>query len=170
MRDKATLHTEEHNEKADEQGAGRTCTPNAHSRAARSNGTVFQWAHGDRSVEIIWRTSTTREMKTISSITSSGNSSPKWRRTRGPQVSSYLYGTWYPFVNYLDSFLGEATRYTKYAFDAFGKFPATVPTIFILMYLQSHHLDLDYYDTLFQPGAYLRTHAEHLAKWHGIEE
>ena len=22
----------------------------------------------------------------------------------------------------------------------------------------------------FQPGAYLYTHAEHLAKWHGIEE
>ena len=58
----------------------------------------------------------------------------------------------------------------QYAFDTFGKFPATVPTIFILMYLQTHHLDLEYYDTLFQPGAYLRTHAEHLAKWHGIEE
>ena len=72
MRDKATLHTEEHNEKADEQGAGRTCTPNAHSRAARSNGTVFQWAHGDRSVEIIWRTSTTKEVKTICSVTSTG--------------------------------------------------------------------------------------------------
>ena len=70
MRDKATLHTEEHNEKADEQGAGRTCTPNAHSRAARSNGTVFQWAHGDRSVEIIWPPSTTREVKTICSVTS----------------------------------------------------------------------------------------------------
>jgi hypothetical protein len=57
----------------------------------------------------------------------------------------------------------------QYAYDTFGKFPATVPTIFILMYLQSHHLDLDYYDELFQPGAYLRTHAEHLAKWHGLD-
>lgn len=54
----------------------------------------------------------------------------------------------------------------QYAFKAFGKFPATVPTIFILIYLQSHHLDLEYYDTLFEPGAYLRTHAEHFAKWH----
>ena len=58
----------------------------------------------------------------------------------------------------------------QYAYDTFGKFPATVPTIFILMYLQSHHLDLEYYDTLFQPGAYLNTHAEHLARWHGVEE
>ncbi|MBA2286838.1 MAG: hypothetical protein H0W02_15285 [Ktedonobacteraceae bacterium] len=58
----------------------------------------------------------------------------------------------------------------QYAYDTFGKFPATVPTIFILMYLQSHHLDLEYYDQLFQPGAYLHTHAEHLAHWHGIRE
>ena len=58
----------------------------------------------------------------------------------------------------------------QYAFDRFGKFPATVPTIFILMYVQAHHLDLEYYDTLFQPGSYLRTHAEHLEKWHGIQE
>ncbi len=58
----------------------------------------------------------------------------------------------------------------QYAYDTFGKFPATVPTIFILMYLQAHHLDLEYYDQLFLPGAYLQTHAEHLERWHGIKE
>jgi len=58
----------------------------------------------------------------------------------------------------------------QYCFDTFGKFPATVPTLFISMYLQSHHLDLEYYDTLFEPGSYLRTHAEHLERWHGIVE
>jgi len=57
----------------------------------------------------------------------------------------------------------------QYVFDTFGKFPATVPTIFILMYVQTHHLDLAYYDKLFQPGAYLHTHAEHLSRWHGID-
>jgi hypothetical protein len=34
------------------------------------------------------------------------------------------------------------------------------------MYLQSHHLDLEYYDELFAPGAYLKSHAEHFARWH----
>jgi hypothetical protein len=58
----------------------------------------------------------------------------------------------------------------QYVYDTFGKFPGTVPTIFILMYLQCHHLDLEYYDQLFLPGAYLRTHAEHLERWHGIRE
>jgi hypothetical protein len=55
----------------------------------------------------------------------------------------------------------------QYMFDTFGKFPATIPSIYILMYLQAHHLDLDFYDEKFQPGAYLRTHKAHLARWHG---
>lgn len=58
----------------------------------------------------------------------------------------------------------------QYVYDTFGKFPATVPTIFVLMYLQTHHLDLEYYDTLFNPGAYLRTHAEHMERWHEHQE
>ncbi len=57
----------------------------------------------------------------------------------------------------------------QYLFDTFGKFPATVPTIYTLMFLQTHHLDLEYYDHLFEPGAYLPTHAEHLQRWHGLE-
>ncbi|MCP3141749.1 hypothetical protein [Pyxidicoccus xibeiensis] len=50
--------------------------------------------------------------------------------------------------------------------DRFGKFPGTVPSVFCLTYLQAHHLDLDFYDTHFQPGAYLPTHARHLERWH----
>lgn len=52
-------------------------------------------------------------------------------------------------------------------FERFGKFPGTVPSIFSLTYLQAHHLDLEFYDHHFQPGAYLRTHAEHMERWHG---
>jgi hypothetical protein len=51
-------------------------------------------------------------------------------------------------------------------FDTFGKFPATVPSVLVLMYLQAHHLDLDFYDAKFQPGAYLDTHREHFERWH----
>jgi hypothetical protein len=54
----------------------------------------------------------------------------------------------------------------QYIFDTFGKFPGTVPSMFILMYLQAHHLDLDFYDKFYQPGAYLETHAQHMNKWH----
>jgi hypothetical protein len=54
----------------------------------------------------------------------------------------------------------------QHVFDRFGKFPGTVPSVFCLMYLQAHHLDLDFYDRHFKPGSYLRTHEEHMEKWH----
>jgi hypothetical protein len=69
-----------------------------------------------------------------------------------------------------DRFRQLVALQAQYCYDTFGKFPATVPTLFINMYLQAHHLDLEYYDTLFKPGSYLRSHAEHLARWHGITE
>jgi hypothetical protein len=55
----------------------------------------------------------------------------------------------------------------QYIFDEFGKFPGTVPTVFIMNYVQAHHLDLDFYDRFFKPGAYLPTHARHMETWHG---
>jgi hypothetical protein len=33
-------------------------------------------------------------------------------------------------------------------------------------HLQAHHLDLEFYDRFYKPGAYLRTHAEHMQRWH----
>ena len=65
-----------------------------------------------------------------------------------------------------DEFKGCVALQAQYVFDMFGKFPGTVPTVFILNYVQAHHLDLDFYDRFFKPGAYLRTHAEHMQRWH----
>jgi len=31
-------------------------------------------------------------------------------------------------------------------------------------------LDLDFYDRFFQPGAYLRTRAEHMRRWHAGQQ
>jgi len=58
------------------------------------------------------------------------------------------------------------TLMAQHTFDRFGKFPGTVPSVFILTYLQAHHLDLDFYDHHFEPGAYPSTHANHMAEWH----
>jgi hypothetical protein len=57
----------------------------------------------------------------------------------------------------------------QYIFDTFGKFPGTVPSIFLITYLQAHHLDLEFYDAFYQRGAYLQTHASHMARWHAHE-
>jgi len=54
----------------------------------------------------------------------------------------------------------------QYILDTFGKFPGTVPSIFLITYLQAHHLDLEFYDTFFEQGAYLKTHTNHMARWH----
>jgi hypothetical protein len=55
----------------------------------------------------------------------------------------------------------------QYVLDTFGKFPGTVPSVFIMNYVQAHHLDLDFYDRFFKPGAYLPGHADHMRRWHG---
>ena len=55
----------------------------------------------------------------------------------------------------------------QYIFDRFGKFPGRVPSVVATIYLQAHHLDLEFYDAFYKPGAYLRTLVEHIARWHG---
>lgn len=66
---------------------------------------------------------------------------------------------------------GEAFRecvalQAQYIFDTFGKFPGTVPSVFLITYLQAQHLDTDFYDRFFKPGGYLQSHAEHMSRWH----
>ncbi len=58
----------------------------------------------------------------------------------------------------------------QYIYDTFGKFPGTVPSMFLIMYLQAHHLDLDFYDKFYKPGSYLKTHAMHMANWHSGDQ
>ena len=65
-----------------------------------------------------------------------------------------------------DEFRDCVACMAQHIFDRFGKFPGTVPTIFAFSYLQAHHLDLGFYDRHFKPGAYLTTHANHMARWH----
>jgi hypothetical protein len=65
-----------------------------------------------------------------------------------------------------DAFKDCVTTMAQYTFDTFGKFPGTVPSLLVLMYLQAHHLELGFYDTHFGAGAYLDTHANHMKRWH----
>jgi hypothetical protein len=69
-------------------------------------------------------------------------------------------------VKQTDEFKECVAMTAQYVFDRFGKFPGTVPTIYVLTYLQAHHLDLEFYDHYFKPGAYLKTHSQHMARWH----
>jgi hypothetical protein len=68
-----------------------------------------------------------------------------------------------------EEFKDCVTTMAQYAYDRFGKFPGTIPSMFVLMYLQAHHVELGFYDKHFGPGAYLETHANHMKRWHSGE-
>ena len=57
------------------------------------------------------------------------------------------------------------TLIAEYMRMTFGRFPVSVPPVFVKTYLQAHRLDTDFYDAKFGPGAYLSTHADHDANW-----
>ena len=54
---------------------------------------------------------------------------------------------------YSDEFKACVAHQSQYIYDTFGKFPGTVPTLFIMNYVQAQHIDLDFYDRFFRPGA-----------------
>jgi hypothetical protein len=64
-----------------------------------------------------------------------------------------------------EEFRDCVTLMAQYIFDEYGKFPATVPSIFTMMYLQAHQLDTGFYDKYHNAGGYLRTHQNHHDNW-----
>jgi hypothetical protein len=84
-----------------------------------------------------------------------------WRDSPGVRGSAQIHD---------EEFKECVALMAQYVYDRFGKFPGTVPSIFVITYLQVHHLDLEFYDTHFESGAYLETHARHLADWHRDNE
>jgi len=67
---------------------------------------------------------------------------------------------------YTEEFKECVALQAQYVYDTYGKFPATVPSIFLLTYVQAQHLDLEFYDHYFKTGAYLTTHKQHFKRWH----
>jgi hypothetical protein len=54
----------------------------------------------------------------------------------------------------------------KYVYETYGRFPGTVDTMHLMWFMQVHHLDLNFYDRFFRPGAYGPTHLAHMSRWH----
>jgi hypothetical protein len=80
-----------------------------------------------------------------------------WKETRKVRSSAQVHD---------EAFRACVALQAQYIFDTFGKFPGTVPSMFLITYLQAHHLDLEFYDKFYKPGAYLKTHAQHMSRWH----
>jgi hypothetical protein len=92
-----------------------------------------------------------------------GAGGPFNEKTAGPyKESDAVRGSAMP-IN--DEFIACVATMAQYVQDTFGRFPAKVPAILTLMYLQAHKLDTEFYDKHFTPGAYLATHAKHEQNW-----
>lgn len=87
--------------------------------------------------------------------------------TPGPWMKSVAVKQSVP--PYSDEMVDCLSEIAQYVYDKHGKFPGTMPTMVLPGYVQAHHIDTDYYDTHFPPGAYLETHATHMQRWHGDE-
>lgn len=74
-----------------------------------------------------------------------------------------MKGTVAPYGAEFLECLGEMAQYI---YDTYGQFPATIPSILVAGYVPVQHIDMEFYDTHFQPGAYLPTHVGHMACWH----
>lgn len=68
---------------------------------------------------------------------------------------------------YDDEFVDCLGEVAQHVYDTRGRFPGTFTTIVLPGFVQTQHIDTDYYDTHFEPGSYLETHAEHMRRWHG---
>lgn len=93
-----------------------------------------------------------------------GRGGPFNRETAGPWKNTSKVRT--AAVPHDERFRSCVAHQAQYVLDTFGKFPATVPSVFVMQYLQAFHLDLEFYDRFYEPGFYLETHAHHMRNWH----
>ncbi len=70
---------------------------------------------------------------------------------------------------YGSDFVHCIAEVAQYIYDKYGKFPGIRSTIMLPGFVQAHHIDKAFYDTHYQEGAYLQTHAEHMERWHSQE-
>ena len=70
-------------------------------------------------------------------------------------------------VNKTPEWCLEATKaFTQYIWETYGRFPATINPVEMNIWFQAHHLETDFYDKYYLPGAYHQAVKDHMAVWH----
>ena len=67
---------------------------------------------------------------------------------------------------YTEANIQAVIGYCDYVMKHYGQFPANFGPIRTLMAFQAHHIDTEFYDRFYRPGAYTQAHAEHFTRWH----
>jgi hypothetical protein len=93
--------------------------------------------------------------------------------TQAHSRTSAVHGPWRDSAGvrrtvapYSAEFVDCMSEVARYIHHKHGKFPGIRSTILLPGFVQAQHLDTDFYDTHYQEGAYLSTHAEHMERWH----
>jgi len=70
-------------------------------------------------------------------------------------------------VNKTPDWCLEATKaFCDYLWQTYGRFPATIDPMQMNIWFQAHHLETEFYDRYYQPGAYHQAVKDHMGAWH----
>ena len=56
--------------------------------------------------------------------------------------------------------------YCQYCVDTYGRFPVYLDPMYQRLTCQAQHVDPDFYERYYPPGAVTRQHTEHFRRWH----
>jgi hypothetical protein len=56
--------------------------------------------------------------------------------------------------------------YCSYVYETYGRFPAYVDPMYQRLTCQAQHVDPDFYEHNYPPGALTPQHTEHFRRWH----
>jgi hypothetical protein len=59
-----------------------------------------------------------------------------------------------------------AKDFCEYVYESYGRFPANLDPMYQRLACQVQHIDTDFYDAHYPPGAYTDQHANHFRRWH----
>jgi len=54
----------------------------------------------------------------------------------------------------------------RYIYETYGRFPATLDTMQVVIWLQVHHLDLEFYDSYYPKEMVTEAQRRHVERWH----
>lgn len=70
---------------------------------------------------------------------------------------------------YSDEAIAATIAYCEYVYERYGRFPANSGPLRTVLAYQAHHLDPDFYDRFYQPGALAEAQRQHQTRWHDHE-
>jgi hypothetical protein len=80
---------------------------------------------------------------------------PDYRRNNRPQ-----------YTRPPDAHIAMLKSYCNYVYDTYGRIPATFNAKVIPIWLQVHHIDIDFYEKHYAEGIITEAHRNHMELWH----